>query len=702
MTLRRALFVLGAVLVGVNVATAIWDLRNDRAHVERNALRNFSNLTAALAEQTSRSLESVDLLLNALANEMRRSGIGDPAARTALLRERISSVPQVYGLRVITPDGHVLLSTEVPSPVELDVSERAYFTKHRDGAVDRRVVSDPYFGRVSGRWQFAISQRLPTDDGGFAGLLVALVDVAYFDRLYRSLDMGEGGFVSLFTSSGTLITKVPGQRASPGEHLSIPDDVLTALQRDGHFAGWTRSLAEAQADPVLVSAAAISDLPLQVYAGSPEHAVLEPWRNEAWRIAARTLLTSAVVLALVALAVRELTRRERADARVREGETRLRRAEKMEAVGRLASGIAHDFNNILGGILGYGEMILESAQEGSAMQRYAKNLLSAANRARDLVDQILTYTRSQRVERTPVDISRAVRETLDLVRGSLDAGIELVQSLPDEPLVVVGDATQLHQVVMNLCTNAAHAMNGSGTLRVALASHEVRQARVLAHGVLAPGRYVQLTVSDTGSGMDGSTLARIFEPFFTTKEVGRGTGLGLALVYGIVTNSGGAIHLTSELGRGSRFEIYLPQSVAPILAADAKEASTAQGRGERVLLVDDEEPLLEMTTELLVKLGYRPAPFSDGAAALAAFERSPDAFDMMLADEMMPGLTGSGLAQAVHALRPDLPIVLMSGYASPKLTEVALRAGVSEVLKKPVQSRELAAALARVLGRAGR
>ena len=701
MTLRRALFVFGFVLVAVNVVTAMWDLRNQRTQVERNALRSFSNLTAVLAEQTSRSLESVDLLLTALADEIRKSGIGDPEMRTARLRDRVSGVPQVYGLRIITPDGHVLLSTEAPAPAELDVSERAYFTKHRDGAIDRRFVSEPFVGRISGRWQFAISERLSSDDGGFAGVLVALVDVAYFDRLYRSLDIGEGGFVSLFTSGGTMITRVVGQRTASGGHFSIPDNVLTALQRDGRFAGWTRSPVEAEAGPVLVSAAAISDLPLQVYAGSREHAVLEPWRNEAWRIGARTLLTSAVVLALVALAARELTRRERADERVREGEARLRQAEKMEAVGRLASGIAHDFNNILGGILGYGEMILETAPEGSALQRYAKNLLAGANRARDLVDQILAYSRSQRAQRAPVDMSRIVRETLDLVRGSLAAGIELAPSLPDEPLVVIGDATQLHQIVMNLCTNAIQAMNDTGTLRVALGSHEVAQGRVVAHGVLAPGRYVQLTVSDTGSGMDAATLARIFEPFFTTKEVGRGTGLGLALVYGIVTDSGGAIHVTSELGRGSTFEIYLPQSQAAILAVDADEAATAPGRGERVLLVDDEGPLLEMTAELLVKLGYSPAPFSDAPAALAAFERSPESFDVVLTDEMMPGLTGSGLARAVRERRTNLPIVLMSGYSGPMLTQLALGAGISEVLKKPVQSRELAAALARALGRAG-
>jgi len=397
--------------------------------------------------------------------------------------------------------------------------------------------------------------------------------------------------------------------------------------------------------------------------------------------------------------LRDITERKQAEAERARLEQRLRQAEKMEAVGRLAGGIAHDFNNILGGILGYGEMVFEEAAEGTPMKRYARNLLTGANRARDLVDQILTYSRSQRAKRVPVEIDRIVGETLELVRGSLPAGITLEPALPPAPLVVIGDPTQLHQIVMNLCTNAIHAMSGSGTLRVTLEAVDVAVERVLAHGVLAPGPYVRLMVTDTGSGMDAATAARIFEPFFTTKELGRGTGLGLSLVYGIVTDSGGAINVASELGRGSTFEIYLPRVEARASVAEAAGGPVPRGNGERVLLVDDEEPLTVMTAEVLAQLGYEAAPFTDGHAALAAFENAPEAFQVVLTDEVMPALTGTELARRVRRLRPDLPVVLVSGYSGPILTQQALGAGVSELLKKPVQSRELAAALARVLHR---
>jgi signal transduction histidine kinase len=261
----------------------------------------------------------------------------------------------------------------------------------------------------------------------------------------------------------------------------------------------------------------------------------------------------------------DVTERHHAEEELRRLESRLRQAEKMEALGRLAGGIAHDFNNVLGGIVGYGEMLLQETPEGSPLRRYSQNVLTAAARGRGLVDQILAYSRSQRGKRVPVGISQVVAETLELVRGSLPAGIRLEASAPVTPLAVIGDETQLHQVVMNLCSNAIQAMSAGGALRVALEAEDMRAVRALSHGALGPGRYVRLSVVDSGSGMDEATLSQIFEPFFTTKEIGRGTGLGLSLVYAIVTDSGGAIDVKSAPGQGSTFTIRLP--LADVAAA---------------------------------------------------------------------------------------------------------------------------------------
>jgi len=408
------------------------------------------------------------------------------------------------------------------------------------------------------------------------------------------------------------------------------------------------------------------------------------------------LLHDPAVGALV-MNFRDITERKLAEAeRTRLGQ-RLRQAEKMEAVGRLAGGIAHDFNNILGGILGYAEMLVESTAEGTRERRYAQNVLTAATRASDLVEQILSYSRSQRGKRQPVDIDRVVAETLELVRGTLPDGIRLHAGLDGEPRFVVGDPTQLHQIVMNLCTNGVHAMEQSGVLSVSLDSVDVPAERALSHSTLQPGHYIRLVVADTGSGMDEATLARVFEPFFTTKEVGKGTGLGLSLVYGIVTDSAGAIDVAAAPGRGSRFTIFLPRVESPAVVEDEGAGPVGRGSGERVIVVDDEDALLALAAEVLRRLGYQPATFATAEAALKAFCAAPQDFDAVITDEVMPGLTGTELAQAMRALRADLPIVLVSGYIGPVMTERALAAGVSEILKKPVQARELAAALSRVL-----
>jgi len=413
----------------------------------------------------------------------------------------------------------------------------------------------------------------------------------------------------------------------------------------------------------------------------------------------RNLLHEPSVQAVVAN-FRDITERKRAQAERGRLEQRLRQAEKMEAVGRLAGGVAHDFNNVLAGVLAYGEMLFEEAPEDSPLKRYAQNVLTAASRGRELVEQILAYSRSQRGKRAPVDVAKVIAETLELIRGSLPARIRLEASAPESPQVVIGDATQLHQLVMNLCSNAIHAMSAGGTLRVMLETADISGERALSHGTLAPGRYVRLVVEDSGSGMDGATVSRIFEPFFTTKEVGQGTGLGLSLVYAIVTDSGGAIDVKTAPKQGSTFTIYLTRADVALAAAETAATPLPRGRGERVLLVDDETPLLAVTAEVLSRLGYEAVSFDDSHTALAAFEATPGRFDVVVTDEVMPGLTGTGLARALRRHRPDLPIVLVSGYSGPILTQDALAAGVSELLTKPLQSRDIATTLARVLHRA--
>jgi PAS domain S-box-containing protein len=396
---------------------------------------------------------------------------------------------------------------------------------------------------------------------------------------------------------------------------------------------------------------------------------------------------------------RDISERRLAESERSRLELRLRHAEKLEAIGTMAGGIAHDFNNILSAILGYGDMAFNSAPEGGPLKRYVANVMSASHRARALVDQILSYGRSTRGRHEVINAAALLEETLELVRASLPPEVELRAGLSARDASVVADPTHIHQVAMNLCTNAIHAMDGGGTLAVDLEEKNVTEPVALSHGQLPPGRYVVLSVADTGRGIDPAVMARIFEPFFTTKESGTGTGLGLAMVQSIVNELGGVIHVRSEPGRGSTFAIYLPRSDTAAMKKSEQELSLPRGSGERVLLVEDEKPLMLLAEEMLAALNYEPAGFTRAADALRELERGPQRFDAAVIDQLLPGISGTDLIRQLRALRPDLPVVLVSAYTGPVLNQEALAAGVDEILAKPLDFRRLAQAMAQVLDR---
>jgi PAS domain S-box-containing protein len=378
-------------------------------------------------------------------------------------------------------------------------------------------------------------------------------------------------------------------------------------------------------------------------------------------------------------------------------EAQLRQSQKMEAIGTLAGGIAHDFNNILGAILGYGELAHQQSEEGSPLRRYLDNVMHAAERAQMLIERILGFSRSGLGDRAPVNVQFVIEETLELLEASLPAGIRLESRISSGNAAVIGDATYLHQVAMNLCTNAVQAMEQGGTLRVTLERIEVTESRALSRGLLHPGSYVRLIVSDTGVGIPPAVLERMFDPFFTTKGVGRGTGLGLSLVHGIVTDLGGAIDVTSKTGEGTTFEIWLPVTGETAMPSLEAASPLPRGRGETVMIVDDERPLVALAEEITAQLGYEPVGFDSSRAALAAFSAQPRRFDAVLTDEAMPDLVGTELASEIRRLRPAIPIILMSGYGGAQLTTRAAEIGVNEVLRKPLHRRDLAESLARVL-----
>ena len=386
--------------------------------------------------------------------------------------------------------------------------------------------------------------------------------------------------------------------------------------------------------------------------------------------------------------------RERGETEREALEARVHQAERLEAIGTLAGGIAHEFNNILGAILGYCEMALEVLKKPSAPRRHLQQIMKAGQRAQGIVEQILAFSRRGDRQYRPIEAKPVVGEALDLLRASLPATLAIRPQLGPDGARLIGNATQLQQVVMNLCTNAAQAVEGRGAIDVRLDTVGVAGERRLSHGTLRAGRYIRLAVTDTGPGMDAAVMERVFEPFFTTKRPGRGTGLGLATVHGIVTQHGGALNVSSRRGLGSTFETYFPQTEEGAGDDGQVEAAAPPGHGETILLVDDERSLVTLGEEMLAVLGYEPVGFHDSTAALAAFRADPQRFDLVLTDEVMPAMTGTELATALHRIRPELPIVLMTGYVEPVETRALAAAGIREVLKKPLLSRPLASCLA--------
>jgi PAS domain S-box-containing protein len=370
-------------------------------------------------------------------------------------------------------------------------------------------------------------------------------------------------------------------------------------------------------------------------------------------------------------------------------EAQLRQAQKMEAIGTLAGGISHDFNNILAAMMGYTELVLLNQPEGTRVHHYLDEILKAGERAKNLVSQILAFSRQSESERKPIQLRPIVKESLKLLRASLPATIEIRQDIGTDEAVVLADPTQIHQIIMNLCTNAAQAMReNGGILEVSLHQVQTDQDLCAAHPDLRPGPCVALTVGDTGCGMTPEVLDRIFEPYFTTKEKGEGTGLGLAVVHGIVTGYGGVISVNTEPARGSVFKIYLPavETAPPQTHRDEKLQS---GR-ERILFVDDEPSLVEIGRDMLQHLGYEVVTFSSSIEALDAFRARPDRFDLVITDMTMPQMTGEHLAQALIETRPDLPVILCTGYTERITEEMASALGIKGFLLKPLSAHDLA------------
>jgi signal transduction histidine kinase/FixJ family two-component response regulator len=396
-------------------------------------------------------------------------------------------------------------------------------------------------------------------------------------------------------------------------------------------------------------------------------------------------------------ACRDITARKDTEDRQRMLEVQLQKSRRLEALGQLAGGIAHDFNNLLTGILGHGELIKADLDANSTAHGHVSHIVGATLRARDLIRQILAFSRREAPDRKPVYVEPIVREALNLIRVTTPFGIAIETSLKPNLPAVLGDASQLHQVLVNLCTNAVQAMGEHGKMTINLEDVEVEAGFADEHPPLDAGAHILLTVSDTGAGISEEAMEHLFEPFFSTKPIGAGSGLGLAVVHGIVRNHQGAIDVSSRPDEGTTFQVYLPVSGVLPDSRASTFFNVPRGSGEMILYVDDEVGIVNLASAVLAQIGYQPRSFTCTTEALAAFQERPHDFAAVITDLTMPSMTGTELRKQIHAIRPEIPVILTSGYSAAIDEGRAARSGFVEILAKPFPMRTLAETLHRVL-----
>ena len=389
--------------------------------------------------------------------------------------------------------------------------------------------------------------------------------------------------------------------------------------------------------------------------------------------------------------------RKKVEAEKKSLEKQLQHSQKMETIGTLAGGIAHDFNNMLGIIIGSTELALESINYDDPVGKYLNKILTASTRAEEMVKRLLSFSRLADSEKRPINLKNTLDESLKLLRSSLPTNIEIRRNIPDENFSIMANNTQMNQVIINLCNNAAHAMDRfGGILQVGMENLTLSEGHT-DFADLPPGEFVSLSVSDNGHGIDPKIMDRIFDPYFTTKEAGKGTGMGLAMVHGIVKNHGGGIKVTSELGKGTRFDIIFPIINAKVTEVSIPSRAVSPRGKERILVVDDEEMIADTMRLILEQLGYEVTSYYNSQKAFEEFNLKPHKYDLIITDMIMPDMTGDIFSRKVRNIRTDIPIIISTGYNEKIDIEKAKELGVRDILTKPVRMNNLAKTVRNVL-----
>lgn len=640
-------------------------------------------IARATAEQTARMVQELDVVL---AEQAQRWGAAEctPAAREAA-RERLQAdvtrFPFVHSMEIIGRDGR-LFATTAPGPDDAaDYKGRHFFS-----ILEHAAPGTLYIGKPVGQdyRTFALGRAIRDRYGAFSGIVIARVAFEYLTGFYSTISVDSS--IRLVREDGVVLAHYPTPASA--------EEISSSLIADIRGSELVRRDPPSRTKPQLRVLRRVQDYPLLIELAQPMSGVLSTWRHQELSSFARTLTLAGLAGALLIVLRRVLRRRDRLEQERQRLERGLRDSQKAEAVGFLAASMAHDFNKVLSAIVGYAEVARTQVDQGSRITQTIDGLLAASERARQLVRRVLTFDPHRSVVHGALAVEPIVVEALSLLRPGLPASITIRPPEPGSASLINGDATEVHQVVMNLCTNAIRAMPAGGRLEVRVEAVQVDAPRALTLGSLQPGRWIRLSIADTGIGLSPEQLQSIFDPFYTSHASGEGSGIGLTVVRNIVSAMQGAIEVESQPGSGTTMNVYWPEAEPAAPGANVKRAAPV-GAGQAILIVDDEPELVRLAEEIVASLGYEAIGFSDASAAIESFRRAPERFDAVLTDERMPVLHGTTLAAMIHALRADIPVLLVTGHREKQTDARALRAGIIEVLDKPLRAGDLRAALGR-------
>ncbi len=699
-------------LIILGVGLTIHELRQRDMNEER---RTLAAIDILLVQETEHALQSVDLVLINIADKLNADNLSSPrqfAARESdrttfdMLKTRIIGVPQLTVVSLIGADGKLVNYSRGFPPADFQVTDRDYFKTLKDSPHEKVFISEPVQNRATGEWTIYLARRVTSASGRFLGLVIGGIDLDYFENLYRTLQLGPAGAISLWRSDGTLLARFPVEQGPRFASVKLP------LERTNQFGEPVTYEASATRDrPArLVATMGSRQFPVVITVNKATSQILKDWNQVAFLMIIGTLICLAALGFVLWLLLRHFNtyraralaheERSKAVADREQAEAQLRQAQKLESIGQLTGGIAHDFNNLLTAVLGNLEMLKKHTEKSDErLHRWASNAFDAANRGAALTQRLLVFSRRQPLEPRATNVVTLLDSMSDLLTRTLGENVQVATDIGPDLWAAYADINQLDNAILNIAINARDAMEGRGYLTIAARNCLIDGRNFGDSPEIKPGAYVKLAITDTGEGMEPEVLERVFEPFFSTKPIGQGTGLGLSQVYGFVKQTGGHIHIHSEPGKGTTIELYLPRAGQDGIAHATADSNDIAGNTQEmgtILVVEDDPDVRAYSAEILRDLGFFVREADNAQTALDIL-RSDCVIDLLFSDIGLPGMTGTELARESSKLRPDLKVLLTTGYAQEKTIDHARALRGILLLPKPFGRADLAQKIKLVL-----